>query len=334
MLLRDWSAQRAGLAGRKLVSLFFGGGTPSLFQPESFAQLLEVFAPDLAATAEITMEANPGSLEYGRLEDYRSAGINRLSIGVQSFDDAALARLGRIHSGREARVAIEAAHAAGFDNINIDLMHGLPRQGATAALADLHEAVGAEVEHISYYQLTIEPRTEFARRPPTLPLEDELAQIERQGFEALAKAGFERYEVSAYAKPDRASLHNYNYWEFGDYIGLGAGAHGKLSTRADDGLAIERLDNPRQPRLYLQHPGTRRRRLAPAERPVEFMMNALRLINGVPEALFEARTDIPIAQISTTLNKLRQLGYLREDRLALTPIGLNSLDTLVADFLE
>lgn len=336
-LLEDWSQQRAQLAGRKLTSVFFGGGTPSLFQPASFHQLIEAFRPDFANTVELTLEANPGTLESGNLTDYHHAGINRLSLGVQSFNDRALASLGRIHSALDAVVAIEAARKGGFENLNIDLMHGLPGQDPTEAQADIQQALQLEVDHLSYYQLTIEPRTEFAQRPPELPSDDKLAVIEDSGLSMLAAAGFERYEISAYARPGYRSIHNQNYWSFGDYLGVGAGAHGKISQFANQRRLIERLAQPRQPRLYMKPEnaitGPTKTIVPGPEQPAEFMMNALRLIDGVPHSLFEERTDLALASIDAPLNRWRNLGLMQQDRIGLTTAGLRALDTIAADFL-
>jgi len=337
-LLADWDIQQEHLRNRKIASVFFGGGTPSLFRPDSFARLIEAFASSLTTRAELTMEANPGTLEYGNLADYRAAGINRLSMGVQSFNDTHLSALGRIHSAREARLAIEAAQRSGFENLNIDLMHGLPAQTTKDALGDLSIAIGENVQHISWYQLTIEPRTEFAQRTPTLPDEDTLGDIETTGLQKLHDAGFERYEVSAYAKTGKQSQHNRNYWEFGDYLGLGAGAHGKLSVAKGSKLHIQRTAQPKQPRLYLQQAisnewQTSTNTVANEELPSEFMMNALRLLAGVPEELFTQRTGLPLDSIEAQLSKWRRMGVMREGRLALTPMGMNALDTVVADFL-
>lgn len=338
-LIADWQAQQTGRGQRKISSVFFGGGTPSLFHPESFQRLLDVVRPTLTDDAEITMEANPGTLEYGNLADYRGAGINRLSMGVQSFDDTALAALGRIHSSREAMVAIEAAQLAGFDNMNLDLMHGLPQQTTAIALNDLASAISAGVSHISWYQLTIEPRTEFAKRPPQLPDEDVLGDIETRGLELLAEHGFSRYEISAYARDKQQARHNRNYWEFGDYLGIGAGAHGKLTTRASEStLNIVRTAQPKQPRLYLQQAEAQNWQLqthavTTQELPSEFMMNALRLIDGVPESVFVERTGLESEHVDKVLTKWRRMGCMQDDRIALTPMGINALDTIVADFL-
>ena len=293
------------------------------------------------------MEANPGTLEYGNLADYRNAGINRLSMGVQSFNDDALKALGRIHSAQEAPTAIEAAQNAGFNNLNIDLMHGLPGQNVTAAISDLQRAIGLGAAHVSWYQLTIEPRTEFAKRTPVLPNEETLGDIETEGLRTLAEAGFIRYEISAYARQQKQSQHNRNYWEFGDYLGIGAGAHGKLTrAKADqkidtsaqrNRLTVSRSAQPR-PRLYLQQAKTQQWQLqttevAREELPSEFMMNALRLLDGVHEEKFTQATGMSITHIQAPLSKWRRMGVIDADRLALTPMGLNALDTVVADFL-
>lgn len=342
-LFSDWQAQRSdpsneSLLNRKISSVFFGGGTPSLFSPASFARLIEAFAGELTDDAELTMEANPGTLEYGNLAEYRAAGINRLSMGVQSFADSALAALGRIHSADEARTAIEAAQLGGFDNINVDLMHGLPNQTAAAALDDLQSAIALNVQHISWYQLTIEPRTEFAKRPPLLPEEETLGEIESAGLKLLADAGFDRYEISAYAKQGKQSKHNRNYWEFGDYLGLGAGAHGKLTQPGARSFGVSRTAHPRQPRLYLQQANNNQWQLDaqavdPDQLAGEFMMNALRLVGGVEEDLYEQTTGQPLKKIEKQLTRWRDMGIMDSERLALTPMGLNVLDTVVADFL-
>lgn len=338
-LIADWEAQKQTAASRRIQSVFFGGGTPSLFSAGSFSKLIATLEPALADDAEITMEANPGTLEYDNFAEYRKAGINRLSMGVQSFNDRALEALGRIHDASEAQTAIEAAKTAGFDNINIDLMHGLPEQTVAAALKDLHIATAAGVQHISWYQLTIEPRTEFAKRPPQLPKEDTLGDIEAEGLALLKHAGFQRYEISAYAKEGQRSRHNQNYWRFGDYLGLGAGAHGKLTTKSQTGeLTITRTAHPRQPRLYLQQAAQGRWQLESNlvdqnEFASEFLMNALRLLEGVTEDSFVSYTGQPLSVLDPQLAKWRRMGVIDSERLALTPMGLNALDTVVADFL-
>ncbi len=236
-LIDDLDADLSLAAGREIVSVFIGGGTPSLMAPAFYRRLLEALAArlPLASDIEITLEANPGTLERGRFAGYREAGINRLSLGVQSFQDDQLAALGRIHGGADAEAAIEEARDAGFDNLNIDLMHGLPGQTVELALSDLDRALTFSPEHLSWYQLTLEPNTEFHSRPPTLPEEEVLWDIQDIGHERLEAAGLGRYEISAYARPGRRARHNLNYWRFGDYLGIGAGAHGKLSTWTDNG---------------------------------------------------------------------------------------------------
>jgi oxygen-independent coproporphyrinogen-3 oxidase len=322
---------------RPLVSVFVGGGTPSLLDAGTIAGLLDAISArfHLAGDAEITLEANPGTAEAERFAGYRAAGVNRLSLGVQSFDDAALARLGRIHGGAEARRAIDLAHGAGFERLNVDLMHGLPGQSVAAALEDLDRALAAGVRHLSWYQLTIEPNTAFHSRPPTLPVEDVLEDIEAEGAARLLDAGLARYEVSAWAEPGEESRHNLNYWSFGDYLGIGPGAHGTL-TGADG--TILRTRRTRGPKDWLETGnGPPARNAAPVgvdALPGEFMMNALRLIDGVEPALFEARTGRGLGTIREPLRALRDEGLLREDRLATTPLGLRFLDRVVGTFLD
>ena len=250
-LLDDLVVDLPWAQGRECQTIFIGGGTPSLFPGAAIKRLLAGVRErlPLSADAEITLEANPGSAEAARFADYREAGVNRLSIGVQSFDDRSLAALGRIHDASAAVHAVSAARAAGFSNINLDLMHGLPGQDAAAAARDLATAIAQDVPHLSWYQLTIEPNTVFHSRPPALPVEDELAGIQQLGEEHLARAGFRQYEVSAYAKPGHACRHNLNYWRFGDYLGIGAGAHGKI-TLPDENRVV-RSRRSRVPKDYL-----------------------------------------------------------------------------------
>ena len=287
-------AERAG--ERPLVSLFLGGGTPSLFTPDEIAGLLEVVRERyvLADDVEITMEANPGTVECGDPAGYRQAGVNRLSIGAQSFSPASLAVLGRIHSVDDIGRAVRAATAAGFDNINIDLMYALPGQDVTAALFDIEQAAGLEPQHLSWYQLTLEPNTVFHARPPAgLPGEDTSFDIQQRGQQRLAELGYEQYEVSAYARNDMRSVHNLNYWSFGDYLAVGAGAHGKITN--DEGIwRYAKIANPQQYMEQQEQGGD-----APALKPVnkedrlfEFLLNALRLADGFDEQLFEARTGL------------------------------------------
>src|SRR5207247_6216826 len=279
--------------GRRVVSVFIGGGTPSLFSPESIDALLSGVRARLTLEpdAEITLEANPGTVEAARFRGFRAAGVNRISIGVQSFDDSMLAALGRIHSAGEARRAIEAALAS-FDNVNIDLMYGLPGQTAAMARADLEQALGFGLQHISAYQLTIEPNTVFWSRPPQLPEHDIAADMQLVAEETLAGAGYEHYEVSAFARRGRHSRHNVNYWEFGDYLGIGAGAHGKISFPD----RVRRHERIKQPRDYLSaaisiaKEGT----VSPAELPFEFMLKAHRVRAGFPLAVFPDRRALQL----------------------------------------
>lgn len=340
-LLADLDADLPLARDRELVSLFIGGGTPSLMSAEFYRELLTGIAARLpmAHDIEITLEANPGTLERGRFAGYREAGINRLSLGVQSFQDAQLDALGRIHSGRDAEDAVAEARAAGFDNLNLDLMHGLPGQTPALALEDLERALSLAPEHLSWYQLTLEPNTEFHSRPPKLPEEEMLWDIQDLGHERLEAGGLARYEISAYARPDRRSRHNLNYWRFGDYLGIGAGAHGKLSAAdGDAGLIIERRWKVRQPETYLrrQHDPqgflAGRSRIEESELALEFAMNALRLVEGVSLFRWRAATGRSSAMLEARLSSAREKGLLVKevDRLQATPQGLLFLNDLLA----
>jgi putative oxygen-independent coproporphyrinogen III oxidase len=337
-LIVDLDGERPRLEGRPIRSIFFGGGTPSLFAPESFDRLLDAIRRRavVADDAEITLEANPGAVDRRHFAGYRAAGINRLSIGAQSFDPLQLRALGRIHGPADIDAAVEAAHDAGFERINLDLMHGLPGQSPAAAVADLDAAIARGVDHVSWYQLTIEAKTTFARRPPRLPDEETLAAIEAGGFARLHAAGFQRYEVSAFARPGQASRHNLNYWQFGDYVGIGAGAHGKWTDPA--AARIERIAKPAQPRRYLAttpYVPSETREIVEADRAGEFMLNALRLLDGVPAGSFEPRTGVPLANVMPALSRLRARELLVADpgRIATTETGLRYLDSVVAEFL-
>jgi putative oxygen-independent coproporphyrinogen III oxidase len=311
-LLRDLAQQAPAARGRRLVSVFLGGGTPSLFSPEALGRLIEAmraavgFEPDI----EITLEANPGTIERGRFAEYRAAGINRVSLGAQSFAEPALAALGRIHSPADTCRAAEELHAAGLENFNLDLMYALPGQSVAQALADIEQALALAPAHVSHYQLTLEPGTVFGARPPVLP-DDEVAAEMLAGAESrLAAAGFAQYEVSAYARAGRRSRHNCNYWTFGDYLGLGAGAHGKL-TLAPEGR-IERTQHLREPRRYqaLEPPTPSVHAIAHQDAPFEFMLNALRLTEGFDGALFETRTGLSLRAVAGTLEALCAQGLL------------------------
>ena len=335
-LLEDLDQDLDKVQGRSIDTLFFGGGTPSLMSPRFYQRLLTALQSRLrfSTAIEITLEANPGTVEQARFEGFREAGINRLSLGIQSFQDAHLQRLGRIHDGASARHAINAARQAGFDNFNLDLMHGLPGQTPQDAADDLRQALAFEPPHLSWYQLTIEPNTEFYSRPPPLPEEPTLAAVQSEGAAVLTAAGLAPYEVSAWARPGREARHNLNYWRFGDYLALGAGAHGKVTDPAGD--RILRYWKTRQPEAYLQRPGSRtagQQAIAPEERPLEFLMNVLRLRAGSEEALFSRRTGLSLDSIATALSRVRAQELLHPARLQTTPLGGRYLDSVLEAFL-
>lgn len=342
-LLADLDVDLPHARQREITSIFIGGGTPSLLPATAYERLLDGLARRLhfAKNIEITLEANPGTTEQQKFRDYRQLGINRLSIGIQSFDDTRLRALGRIHGGGEAIHAAQMARAAGFDNFNIDLMHGLPGQSVADALADLQQAIALAPSHLSWYQLTVEPNTVFAARPPALPDDDLLADIEDAGFALLADVGLRRYEISAFSRDGYACRHNMNYWTFGDYLGIGAGAHGKI-TLADG--QVFRCRKKRLPKEYLaaanqaeavSKPFTGQRKIVPSSAlPFEFMLNALRLVDGVDASLFAARTGLDESSISTSLQQLRARGLLDIDhsRIACTDTGLRFLNDVVNAF--
>jgi len=339
-LLADLEQDLPRIWGRRIDSVFIGGGTPSLFSAEALDRLLSGLRARLALRPdlEITLEANPGAVERGKFAEFRAIGINRLSIGVQSFGDEQLRQLGRIHDRQAAIAAAEAAHAAGLDNFNLDLMFGLPQQTVAQAQADIATAIALQPAHLSYYQLTIEPNTRFHHAPPPLPDEDTIEEIQRQSLAQLARHGYQRYEVSAYARERRQCRHNLNYWEFGDYLGIGAGAHGKLSDAASG--QIHRLWKLKHPRDYLATAGTSASiggdaPLQATELPVEFMMNALRLVAGVPLELFSERTGLPPQALEPGLRRAQQRGLLEPDptRLQATALGLQFLNDLLQEFM-
>ena len=340
-LIRDLDFELADTPeSRSITSIFMGGGTPSLFSGRAMARVLEAMASRLrfAADIEITLEANPGTVDADHFRDYRAAGVNRLSIGVQSFNDGHLKRLGRIHGHDDAVTAYRVARTAGFDNINLDLMFALPQQTTQEALADLREACALAPEHLSYYQLTLEPNTEFARKPPALPDDDEAWAMQQTGQSLLAANGYAQYEISAYALPGRQSRHNRNYWQFGDYLGLGAGAHGKRT--AADG-SIRRRARVKHPRGYLEQAGTAAaiyedRIVRTDELAFEFAMNALRLNAGFAPSLFEARTGLAISRIENLLKKVEAAGLLERDAdgIRAAALGRTHLNTLLGEFLE
>ena len=340
-LLADLDSQQAWWRDRPIESIFIGGGTPSLFEGRWLGTLLEGVSnrATLSRHVEITLESNPGSAESSRFAEYRAAGVNRLSIGVQSFDDRALQALGRIHSGNEARRALDMVATAGFQRWNIDLMHGLPGQDAQSGAADLTEAVGRSAGHISWYQLTIERNTRFWSAPPALPNESELESIQQAGEAILADAGLDQYEVSAFSREGEESRHNMNYWRFGDYIGLGAGAHGKISL--PDGTII-RTQRTRKPADYLavttSSPLSPPQGVAisPAEKITEFAMNTLRLTSGVPLSHFTQTTGATVEQLTAAAKTAVSRGWLEAPdtgHFVTTPLGYQFLDSVIETFL-
>ena len=315
VLLADLDRDGAHIANRVIESVFIGGGTPSLFSVSAIEALIRGIRErvSLAPDCEVTLEANPGSAEAARFAGYRAAGVNRLSIGVQSFDDGALKRIGRIHDGGAAHRAVDMAQTAGFARINIDLMYGLPGQSWQAAIADVEQALAHGVNHLSHYELTIEPNTLFHRFPPPRADEDALWTMHTESVALMQAAGFERYEISAYARPGGECRHNLNYWRFGDYLGIGAGAHGKLTLGAP--AVVERRVKHRHPRRYLasltegDH-AVRHWSVPAPELPLEFMLNAARLLAGFPAELFEVRTGLPISAIAAPLAEAESRGLI------------------------
>ena len=336
-LLADLDQDLAQAQGRELTSIFFGGGTPSLFSASALGRILEGVERRIgfAGDIEITLEANPGTFEQAKFSAYRRLGINRLSIGVQSFQSAQLKALGRIHDGDEAIRAADMARAAGFDNFNLDLMHGLPGQDVAAALDDLRTAIAQAPTHLSWYQLTMEPNTVFWNQPPELPEDDTLWDIQEAGQALLAEHGYGQYETSAYARDNHRARHNLNYWTFGDFLGIGAGAHAKLSSA--DGQ-IRRTWKTRLPKDYLDSSKVFQageRVLTADELPFEFLMNALRLTEGVPSQLFCQRTGLPLDSLAEGRRLAEQQGLLESDpaRLCATPRGQLFLNDLLQCFL-
>src|SRR5712692_7119122 len=318
--------------GRRLVSVFIGGGTPSLFSPESIDALLSGVRArlPLEPQAEISLEANPGTVEAARFRGFREAGVNRISVGVQSFDDRMLAALGRIHGSEEARRALDAALAS-FDNVNLDLMYGLPGQTAAMAREDIEQALACGVPHVSAYQLTIEPNTVFWSKPPRLPEHDQCADMQVMIEEILDQAGYEHYETSAFARAGRRCRHNLNYWEFGDYLGIGAGAHGKISLPD----RVTRHEQVKQPAAYLKGLSMENREVPAGELPFEFMLNALRLVGGFEVKLFEERTGLPARTIEPQLAKAESEGLIERDWKHIRPTerGQRFLNALLELFL-
>ena len=341
-LLRDLDQDLPMVWGRPVQSVFFGGGTPSLMPPEQIDRFLQGASArlQLVPGCEITLETNPGTAEHGRFEGYLAAGVNRLSFGIQSFDDGCLRRLGRIHDSREAESAVKLATDAGFDNFNLDLMYALPGQDLDMAVHDLERAFALGPSHVSHYQLTLEPNTLFAARPPAGLPDDDLAWDMQEHCQALlAERGFEQYEVSAYARAGRQCRHNLNYWAYGDYLGIGAGAHGKV-TFGHDGSILRRWKQ-RHPARYLASAGTPENiggddRVAPPQRAFEFMLNALRLVEGFGLDTFELRTGLPRTTIQPRLDAATARGWLEiaGDRVRPTPLGRRFTNDVVSLFLD
>ncbi|GAB2501393.1 radical SAM family heme chaperone HemW [Lysobacter humi (ex Lee et al. 2017)] len=341
-LLADLDFDLPLVWGRTVQTVFFGGGTPSLMPPALVDRFLQQASSRLrfAPGCEITLETNPGTAEYGRLADYRAAGVNRLSFGIQSFDDGCLERLGRIHDSAQAEGAVRQAQEAGFAEINLDLMYALPGQTLAMAEADVDRAVALAPTHVSHYQLTLEPNTVFAARPPQGLPDDDIAWDMQEACQArLADAGYGHYETSAYARPGHRCAHNVNYWRYGDYLGVGAGAHGKISLGADQ--TILRRWKHKHPAKYMETAGTPAALggdevIGPARRPFEFMLNALRLHEGFSWLQFESRTGLPRAVIADAVGDALERGWLEEadGHVRPTPLGQRFLNDVLELFLE
>jgi oxygen-independent coproporphyrinogen-3 oxidase len=341
-LIQDLDQQLIQLSGRKIQSVFMGGGTPSLISPVEIKRLMEAIKNSgrLEKGAEVTLEANPGTLDETFFEDYLRAGINRLSIGVQSFDDDALIKIGRIHGAEQARSAISRAKKAGFGRINLDLMYGLPGQSVEDSGRDIEIALSQEVDHLSVYQLTIEPNTEFAVHTPRLPDSDQYWAMHEQAQSMLQTAGFAQYEVSAYTK-NSACRHNLNYWQFGDYLAIGAGAHGKISGTDEAGeFSIRRYWNLRHPKAYLQAATAggfvaQSNKVPAAERDLEFLMNALRLRSGFELSVYAARTQGESELLLENLKPFFDKGWLeqRGETISASQTGFRYLDSILVECL-
>jgi oxygen-independent coproporphyrinogen-3 oxidase len=322
---------------RPISSIFIGGGTPSLFSPEAIDRLLRGIEQQLTLQdgIEITLEANPGTFESHKFAEFRALGINRLSIGVQSFDDQLLTKLGRVHSGHEAIVAAEIAHKSGFDNFNLDLMFGLPDAGVDSSATDVATAIDLKPTHISFYQLTLEPNTYFHKFPPQLPNDELIFAIQKQGQALLADHGFQQYEVSAYSQPGLQCSHNVNYWQFGDYLGIGAGAHGKITQVQPD--HIVRTVKPKSPEQYLSdtHKNGGADVIAVAELPLEFIMNHLRLKQGFTMEAYQAMTGLALATLEPALSECLQQDLLihQGGRYYCSEHGWNFMDNILEKFM-
>lgn len=336
-LIRDLDAQAASITGRPLVSVFLGGGTPSLFSPAAIGRFLDHARARLGfiENVEITLEANPGTIERGRFSEYRAAGVTRVSLGAQSFDERQLKLLGRIHSADETRRAAEELHAAGLANFNLDLMYALPAQSAADAEADVNSALELAPAHVSQYHLTIEPGTVFAAAPPVQPADEVVEEMLQRSLQRLSAAGFEQYEVSGYARAGARCAHNLNYWTFGDYLGVGAGAHGKISDASRE-LAM-RTQQTREPRRYLAaDPVTLQKKpVAVRDLPFEFAMNAFRLVDGFTDELFVSRTGLPAGLLDRALASLVDRGLVDRppESWRATPRGFRFLNEILVELL-
>lgn len=336
-VIEDLKNDLPWVQGRKLHSIFFGGGTPSLFSGFSIGAILREAERLIGFenNIEITLEANPGVMDQQNFSDLYAAGVNRLSIGIQSFNDTHLKSLGRVHDSQDALSAIDIAQSSGFSNFNIDLMHGLPNQSIANAINDIEIAVSSGASHISWYQLTIEPNTEFFSRPPLLPVDDRLADIQQSGLNIIKKNNYSQYEVSAFARNGQKSRHNVNYWQFGDYLGIGAGAHGKVTIPEDN--QVIRTTKTRQPKDYLNRVGSplaKKIEISKEDIILEFMMNGLRLNNGVPTHYLSSRTGLDEKSIKQKVSKLQSQGLMESSalRYQTTSLGYQFLNTVLQSF--
>ena len=335
-LLSDLAQELTSVSGRTLHSVFIGGGTPSLMSAKGIGTILNFVKANIACEddMEVTLEANPGTFEQAKFAGFLEQGVNRLSIGVQSFDNDCLHALGRIHDASQAKLAIAKAQTLGFNRINLDLMHGLPGQTVQQGLMDLQQGLAFGTDHLSWYQLTIEPNTQFHNSPPNLPDEDILCDIQDQGQLLVEAAGLSQYEVSAYSKPGSQARHNLNYWQFGDYIGVGAGAHGKVSFLKTGRMQVERRVKLRQPKAYMAaiSPLASSHYVTPQELKLEFFMNALRLEKGVLNSSYLAQTGQSLTSVESAIFSARQAGLMMPDRLQASPLGWRFLNDLLHYF--
>ena len=335
-LKADLAHELAKVSGRDLHSIFIGGGTPSLMSAQGIGEILAFVKHNISCDQdmEVTLEANPGTFEQAKFAGFLEQGINRLSIGVQSFNDECLSALGRIHNSGQAQLAIAKAQSIGFKRINIDLMHGLPGQTLQQGLDDLEQGLSFGTDHLSWYQLTIEPNTQFYSQPPNLPEEEILFDIQDQGQALISKASLAQYEISAYSKPGSEARHNLNYWQFGDYIGVGAGAHGKLSHIDDGAMVINRSVKLRQPKAYMDaiSPLAMSHLVSQDELKLEFFMNALRLKQGVSYKTYASQTGQPFKRVEALVQLATQKGLMEPNRLQATPLGWRFLNDLLGYF--